>query len=455
MGVRDRLGRSLFVAAAVGLAWGVRGDYGHVVGAMYPGAVLGLAWVAVAGAPALLPRMPVIAGLTAAAVGAGGTMSYGILHGYAQADTLPNYAYGLACLFLQGGCWGTFGGCLAGLLCERRPVRTGDWLGLIGSVAVGGWAATAMIVDGLGFRVNPPRNDITVAFLGAAVGQFLWLAGAGRPAGLRGAAYGFAGFGLGMAGGRVLANAAVHLEGWGYTVNHWNVMEVACGFVGGGVFAWGMLGLGRVEPAGEAGEFRRPALLGAVLTLGVIPVWHRLWRVPEKLPGWPKTLAGLGQPEPDQLAAAVLTGVDAACALGAVGAAAWAVALARGWRWPGWAPAVWLSAVMLAFQQLTSFAFWQPARPGYLNTHHLFWALFLALPAYLLLARPGTRPAVAAATVPPPRAGQLAAATAAALGVLVVVAGLTNGPRTMRLAHTRWPVWAWTEGPFPGRPAAP
>lgn len=48
MGLRARLGRSVFVAAAVGLAWGVRGDFGHVVGAMYPGAVLGLAGVAVA-----------------------------------------------------------------------------------------------------------------------------------------------------------------------------------------------------------------------------------------------------------------------------------------------------------------------------------------------------------------------------------------------------------------------
>src|SRR5262245_38350226 len=87
MGVLDRFGRSLFVAAAVGLAWGIRGDYGHVVGAMYPGAVLGLAWVAVSGSPALVPRMPVIAAMTAGAIGAGGTMSYGVLHGYAQADT--------------------------------------------------------------------------------------------------------------------------------------------------------------------------------------------------------------------------------------------------------------------------------------------------------------------------------------------------------------------------------
>ncbi|MGL4550026.1 MAG: hypothetical protein ACRC33_02465, partial [Gemmataceae bacterium] len=76
MGTVDRAGRSLFVAAAVGLAWGIRGDYGHGIGATYPGAVLGLAWVAVAGCPALLPRMPVIASLTAAGIGAGGTMSY-------------------------------------------------------------------------------------------------------------------------------------------------------------------------------------------------------------------------------------------------------------------------------------------------------------------------------------------------------------------------------------------
>ena len=55
MGAWDRVGRSLFVAAAVGLAWGVRGDFGHVIGAMFPGAALGLAWVFVAGRPSLLP----------------------------------------------------------------------------------------------------------------------------------------------------------------------------------------------------------------------------------------------------------------------------------------------------------------------------------------------------------------------------------------------------------------
>jgi hypothetical protein len=442
----DRVGRCLFVAVAVGLAWGIRGDFGHVIGAMYPGAVLGLAWVFVAGSPALLPRMPVIAGLTAAGIGAGGTMSYGILHGYAQADTLPNYTYGLATLFLQGGCWGTFGCALAGLLVERRPMRTGDWLGLIGSVFLGGWLAPAMLVDLIGFHVNPPRNNNSVAFLGAAIGQFLWLATHDRPAGLRGAVYGFLGFGLGMAGGRLLANAAVHLEPLGLTINHWNVMELTCGFVGGGLFCHGMLGLGRVEPAGEPGEFRSPSILGALCVLGVIPVWHGLARVPEKVPGWVEKLRGFGYPDPDGLANGILAAVVMVCAAGCVGAALWAVALARGKQWPGWLPTIWLTAVMLLFQNLTALYFWQPPRPGYLNTHTAYWGLFLFLVGYVVLARPGQL-----TVAYPIRWSRLAIGAVAAFGLIVVLASFTNGDQTMRSANTRWPVWTWSQGPFPGR----
>jgi hypothetical protein len=90
MSVADRIGRSLFVALAVGLAWGMRGDFGHLVGAMYPGAVLAMALAYVSGQRSLFLWMPVIAGVSALAIGAGGTMSYGILHGYAQSDTFIN-----------------------------------------------------------------------------------------------------------------------------------------------------------------------------------------------------------------------------------------------------------------------------------------------------------------------------------------------------------------------------
>ncbi|VTR98560.1 Uncharacterized protein OS=Runella slithyformis (strain ATCC 29530 / DSM 19594 / LMG 11500 / NCIMB 11436 / LSU 4) GN=Runsl_2768 PE=4 SV=1 [Gemmata massiliana] len=449
MGVRDRLGRSLFVACAVGLAWGIRGDYGHVIGAMYPGAILGLAWVFVAGSPALLPRMPVIAALTAAGIGAGGQMSYGILHGYAQADTLPNYSYGLATLFLQGGCWGTFGCALAGLLAERRPMRTGDWIGLLTSVFIGGGVGVTVLGGLIGFHINPPRNDIAVAFLGAALGQFTWLVGSGRAVGLRGAVYGFIGFGLGMAGGRLLANATVSLDAWGYTVNHWNVMELTCGFVGGGVFTYGMLGAGRLDPAGEPNEFRTPAVLGALFVLGVIPLWHRLTRVSDKVPGWVTTLRDLGYPDPDGLSATILRGTDAVCAVAGIGALMWALILVRGWRWPAWFPTIVLSAVMLVFQNLTALYFWRPARSGYLNTQTGFWVLFAFVLAYPVFVRP--RPLPDAAPERPFRWGRLALGTIAVLAVFVALAAVTNGDRTMRTANTRWPLWSWNEGPFPGR----
>ncbi len=95
-------------------------------------------------------------------------MSYGILHGYAQADTPANYAYGFATLFLQGSAWGTFGGALIGLVLERQSLRTGDWLAWLGSILIGGWTAAFLIVQVLGFDINPPRNNTSIAFAGAA-----------------------------------------------------------------------------------------------------------------------------------------------------------------------------------------------------------------------------------------------------------------------------------------------
>ena len=450
MGWADRLGRSLFVAAAVGLAWGIRGDFGHVIGAMYPGAILGLAWLFVCGSPALVSRMPTIAGLTAATIGAGGTMSYGILHGYAQSDTLPNYAYGFFTLFCQGGCWGTFGCALVGLLAERRPMRTGDWLGLIGSVFLGGWLASVVVVEWIGFHVNPPRNDISVAFLGAAIGQFLWLMTNNRPIGLRGAAYGFIGFGLGMAFGRLLANAFRHLETVGWSINHWNVMEISCGFIGGGIFTWGMLGLGRFEPEEktEDGEsFRTPNAIGAFYVLGLIPLWHIVARTIEKYPKWPEQLKQFGVANHEELAATTGYLIAALGALAAVTGMAWAIASARSRPWPLWFPVLFLSLMMLLYQNLMAHYFCYPRRPSHLNTTNCFWILFAFLVLYAVLIRPKPLD-----HPPKPLAWYwVFMGTVMAFAAIVALASLTNGDLTMKSANTRWPQWTWSSGPFPGR----
>ena len=151
--------------------------------------------------------MPIIAALSAMGIGSGGTMSYGILHGYAQSDTLINYAYGFVTLFLQGSAWGTFGGALIGLMLERKPMRNGEWLGLDRQHA---FCRLGHFVSGRG-RDRVPRSirrgtTARSASWGLLSGSLIWLACNKKPSGLRGAVLGYVGFGLGMAGGRLLGN---------------------------------------------------------------------------------------------------------------------------------------------------------------------------------------------------------------------------------------------------------
>ena len=39
----------------------------------------------------------------------------------------------------------------------------------------------------LGFQINPPRNNGSIGYFGAALGQMIWLARNDKPIGLRGA----------------------------------------------------------------------------------------------------------------------------------------------------------------------------------------------------------------------------------------------------------------------------
>ena len=175
---------------------------------MYPGAALGLGLAYVSGQRSLFLWMPILGALGGIGIGSGGSMSYGILHGYAQADTLVNYAYGFLTLFLQGSAWGTFGGAMIGLVLERKPLRSGEWLGLAASILAGGWFTSFFVVDVLGFQINPPRNNTSITFMGAALGQMIWLILNNKQSGLRGAVLGYVGFGLGMSVGRLLGNVA-------------------------------------------------------------------------------------------------------------------------------------------------------------------------------------------------------------------------------------------------------
>jgi hypothetical protein len=459
MGLRDRIGRALFVALAVGLGWGIRGDFGHNIGAMYPGAALGLGFAYVSGQRSLFLWMPILGALSALAIGSGGTMSYGILHGYAQSDTLLNYSYGFLTLFLQGSAWGTFGGALIGLMLERRPMRTSDWLGLAGSIFIGGWVIGFVVIRLLGFQINPPRNNSSIVFMGAATGQLIWLACNDRPSGLRGGFLGYIGFGLGMAGGRLLGNLANVLQGeYGFSINHWNVMEVSCGLVGGFVFTFGMVDRAYPGPPEER-NIRLASCYGILFVLGLIPLWHRVARIvpEEKIQAWTDALGSSGHPDPAGRAVTILPMLDGICVLGFAGAAAWLVIDLRGWaRWAA-LPVLWLSGTMLLFQNTNALYFFTPPRPDSINMHNVFWVIFGLMVCYAAVARP--RPAMDAdpASADDPKFPWLAwvLGSLSAFALIILLAGWINGEATMKSAQTRWPVWSSRDGPFPGRPEGP
>ena len=460
MSLTDRVGRSLFVALAVGLGWGIRGDFGHVVGAMFPGAALALGLAYVSGQRALFRWMPIIAALSALGIGLGGTMSYGILHGYAQADTPVNYAYGFLTLFLQGATWGTFGGALIGLVLERQPMRTGEWLAWLGTAFLSGWLAMFLVVIVLGFDINPPRNNNSIALMGAAIGQIIWLALNNKPSGLRGAVLGYVGFGLGMSGGRLLGNIANELQPrLDFTINHWNVMETSCGAIAGFIFCFGMVNRSYPEPPEKEGV-PWASTCGIVYVLGLIPLWHRLSRidVEAKLTGWTEQLASYKYPDPEGLARTVLAAIDGVCVVGFVGVLLWLIIhFARAQRFAA-LPVLWLCGTMLLFQNLNALYFWYPAREKQVNMHLVFWVLFGLMVLYAAIARPRAVPEPAgptAETEPRFRAVGWLAGSVVALALLIVAAGFVNGEKTMQSANTRWPRWAWTEGPFPRAEAAP
>src|SRR5574344_1588341 len=95
----DKLMRALFVFLCVGFGWGIRGHFGHLIGAMFPGAMLGLSLAYVSGQKRLYSWAPLMGAVGGLAMAIGGNMSYGLLQGYAQAaPPAPwyNYAYGFA-----------------------------------------------------------------------------------------------------------------------------------------------------------------------------------------------------------------------------------------------------------------------------------------------------------------------------------------------------------------------
>lgn len=288
----------------------------------------------------------------------------------------------------------------------------------------------------------------------------IWLACNDKPTGLRGAVLGYVGFGLGMTAGRLLGNYANVLQGEvGFTINHWNVMETSCGFIAGFVFCFGMVGRSYPEPP-DGENIPLVCIYSIIYVLGFIPLWHRLNRISPstKIPEWAKVFQSYGYADPDGLARTLLSLADGVCLFGFVGAVIWLAIHFR--KRETWAvlPVLWLSATMLLFQNLTAHFLLYPPRSKYINMHYIFWVMFILMLIYAVFAQPRPLTVDAGARADQePRflwAAWMASA-AAALAVVVYLAGHVNNAKTMATANTCWPVWAWPQGPFPGRNVKP
>ncbi len=447
--MHDRILRALFVALAVGLAWGIRGSFGHILGAMYPGAVLGLGFAYVSGQDALLRRMPLIAAVSAVGIGLGGNMSYGLLHGYAQADTFVNSTFGMLMLFLCGGAWGFFGSAAVGLLLERDRATVIDWAGGV-AISLGfGLISWLILHQMIGFDVNPGRSNSLITFVGGVLGLTGWLMYRKRFRALRAGLLGFAGFGIGMAGGRLLANAARNMETM-FQINHWNVMEVTAGAVGGFVFVFGMLGRQYPDHSKNGGVTAGQAL-SAAFVLGMIPLLHRLTRVTaRRIDEWNADLLKHGSSWDGENIAAALT-VIAACAL--VAAAVWLYLIWAERDRMAWYPVMALTVIMLVFQNFFARYFFTPAQPNFVDMHNFYWFALVVMAAYVGWREyRGGHTGDGEHEEAPEPVGWIPICAVMLVGLLVCLAGaaVVNGEHTMKNAETRWPIWSFRDGPFPG-----
>ena len=218
----------------------------------------------------------------------------------------------------------------------------------------------------------------------------IWLARNDKMIGLRGALLGYVGFGLGMAVGRLLGNLANVLTfEYGLTINHWNVMEVSCGFIGGFLYCFGMVDRAYPEPP-EGENIPLASTYGILFVLGMIPLWHRLARIrPEaKLKEWAASLKSYGHADPEGMAQTVLRLIDGVCVLGFVGAAIWLLIHFRRRQCRAMFPVLWLSGTMLLFQNLNALYFYYPTVPRQINMHNVFWVMFGLMALYAAVARP-------------------------------------------------------------------
>jgi hypothetical protein len=262
-----------FPAVTMSLGWALRGFIGGgPLGAMIPGAMVGLALCLLLGRE---DDAPLIAAFAAVGVGFGGQMTYGQTVGLSfQPET---YWWAITGFAIKGGAWGLLGGIVIAIALTHRRYRTADLIAGFWIMVLGTWAGWKVINDPkliyFSNRYDKPRPELWAGMIAGAALLLLWLAcrgGARLP--WRFALWGGAGGAVGFASG-----AAIQV--WGRPVapdlplGWWKVMELTFGALLGlayGWCAWRCRGELPPAPSGPGRRLQPVAVLGfAALAIAI------------------------------------------------------------------------------------------------------------------------------------------------------------------------------------------
>ncbi|MCL5281685.1 MAG: hypothetical protein M1376_17445 [Planctomycetes bacterium] len=332
----------ILAGVAMSLGWGIRGDYGHEVGAMIPGALLGLSICLASGREDWWRRASLMGMCGAIGWAFGGQMSYARITGYTASSSLPDVFYGYACLFLIGGLWAGTGAAILALsvtrpaaylerfarplaalwlvwfalslsgvtswLSDRWSLNDTDWVGAASALAVAGagallfpsersacaliawlaggwWAGYLLLTALLGLHMTPPRSDNWAGCVGLFAALLVYLyRHRDRTAGT------VAGYGVWIGGiGFALSNVPNMLgrAQWGpigryeilHGLDYWKWMEQSFGLIMG--LGVGAVFLGWVSPrlAPPAEEGgTRRLRLVALVLLLIVMMWANLFK---------------------------------------------------------------------------------------------------------------------------------------------------------------------------------
>ncbi len=225
----------IFTALLLGLAWAVRGHFGHEWGAAWAGAVGGLAVVVGAQRSDWLKQLPYLGALSALGWSVGGMMSYGIVIGYCRGDDFTNVFYGYSMLAVIGGLYGCIGGGLLGLGLESTDDRKPQWASLITEMVAGAMLIWGIVIYQLEWFMTPPRSELWAACLGSALAMLWHLQRHGYHRALRVALITCLGAAMGFSVGNFIQMLGIAS---GISYNWWNVMEFTLGFCGGASMAY-------------------------------------------------------------------------------------------------------------------------------------------------------------------------------------------------------------------------